>query len=243
MAIDFIRRNFPSTRIKKRIGENADRLYLAIEGFYVKNNKRVLSENEALKIIGKAKNPIIKLHTYSWPYLSKTYPHWFNWMNTNGKIIYIARDVKSVMTSMHLYEQSFNVEARCTISEFIKQPYCGARNRIDYWNKQYMEWEKRPDTLVVNFTNIIKHPLDTISAIKEFTSIEPHIIQPPLPPKETNIWMSRLKKYLSTSPNSSAIIGYYKGQKTKKWQELFDKKDLEFIDKYAGEAMKKLRYL
>ncbi len=241
LTIDLIRRHFPETRIKKKWGRNT-LSFLSIGSFNVRDeSKRLNAETYALKLIAPCKYPIIKLHTYAWYGIEKNFPHWAQWMKEKGKIIFVVRDIRPVMPSMHLYEQSFNPNARCSIKEFIRQPYLGRGNRIIYWNEQIVNWNNNHNCLYLNYNDIINHPENTIEKISSYIGIAPNIQHPFLPQKVTSLWKARFQRIFSTNPQSTAIVGYYKGQKIQKWQNLFDQQDLDFIDTYSKEGMEIVR--
>ena len=242
LTIDLIRRQFPETRIKKKWRSNSSS-FLSIGSFNVRNaTLRLKEEEKALKLISSCRYPIIKLHTYAWYGIEKNFPHWIKWMKEKGKIIFVARDIRSVMPSMHLYEQSFNPNSRRSVKKFIRQPYLGKENRIAYWNQQMINWYKPSACLVLNFEKIIHSPELAINKISNYIGLTPTIQTPLLPKKVNSIWHARFQRLFSTNPSSTAIVGYYKGQKTKKWMELFDKEDLEFIYRNGEEGLKLLDY-
>lgn len=238
LTIDLIRRQFPETIIKKHWGSNTSS-FLSLGSFNALDDSNRLKEEDALKLIAPCKYPIIKMHTYGWPSIAKNYPHWMQWIREKGKLIYVARDIHSVMPSMHLYEQSFNPQARCAIKDFIRQPYLGKATRIHYWNDQILTWFNKPEFLSLRFEDILQMPAQTCEKIAQHTGLKEELKTPLLPPKVTSIWHARLQRIFSTNPNSTAIVCNYKGQKTRPWQDVFDSEDLDFIHTHSHKAITK----
>nr|WP_319397838.1 sulfotransferase domain-containing protein [uncultured Carboxylicivirga sp.] len=241
LTIDLIRRHFPESRIYKRWGSN-DNVFLSI-GSYNSNNQYNRSiEAEALKLISPCTHPVIKLHTYAWQGIEKNYPHWIEWMTEKGKTIFVYRNIYSVLTSMHLYEQSFNENARCPLKEFIRQSYLGYENRIMYWNNEMIKWKGKKNTLLVSYEEIITKTEQTINKLGDFIDLKPKINYPLLPSKVNSIWHARLQRIFSTNPTSTAIVPYDNKTKNSEWLRQFDKNDLAFIRQYAEEAMSLFGY-
>ncbi len=63
LTIDSLRRQFEECKSYKYPFETQSHLYLPIEGFLEKIDRKRLTERKALKIIQRPQRPIIKMHT------------------------------------------------------------------------------------------------------------------------------------------------------------------------------------
>ncbi len=165
------------------------------------------------------------------------------WLEAEADIFYVYRDVRSVMPSNHIYMQSFYPPARTDISAFIRQPFATGPNRIRYWADEVNEWAAKPGVTVLQFEQVVKKTEKALKKIAGATGMAPAFREPLLPRKVENRWQSRLIRFTSIRPETTAIVSYYNGQRPGKWQEVFSPEDLAFIEEEAGDTMRKLGYL
>lgn len=94
----------------------------------------------------------------------------------------------------------------------------------------------------MRFEDIIGNPSETLDKLGHFLQIQPRYIQPILPKPHKGLWQGRIAKLTQTQPESSAILGYYGGQKAEKWNQSFTIKDRYFFHQEAGDLLLKLGY-
>lgn len=240
LTIDLLRKQFAECKTWKKRGEPLDRLYFALESFAPLNNP--LSESIALNILSKAKRPIIKTHCDpQFSYLSKQKKSWIDWLQQEADIYYIFRDGRSVLCSLHLFMQSYNPKTRCSLSEFIRQEENGC-SRVEIWANHIQAWLNSTNVTVIRFEDLIKNTQLILDLIDRNSNLSP-LCQKPLLPKQLNsIWHSRWSRIAKTQSESTAILGYYRNQKVKKWQQAFSKEDREFFAREAGDLLIELGY-
>lgn len=240
LTIDLIRKQFPETRGWKYPWESLGCLYLSIEGFL--DRRRPLSEERALALLRRSERPIVKSHVYSYSTLQQRFPAWIEWLQSEADILYVYRDVRSVMPSLHIFMQSFVPATRTDFSTFLRQPFATGANRLRYWADEVNEWTSKPDVTTLRFEDVLKDTTGAINTIAVATDMTPVYREPLLPKKVEGLWQSRLIRFTSIRPETTAIVGYYGGQRPKKWREAFTTEDLAFLEAEAGEIMQELGY-
>lgn len=238
LTIDLLRKQFTECHSWKKRGEPLDRLYFALEAFSPKNP---LDETTALNILQRPERPIIKTHANpELSYLNKNKPNWATWLQ-NADTLYILRDGRAVMPSLHLFMQSYNPSTRCSLSEFIRQKQGGV-SRVGAWTKHVQSWLDKPNVTPIHFEDIVKKTGPTLDVIGQAIDLTPLHRTPLLPSRIKNLWHGRWIRLTQTQPESSAIIGFYKGQQVQKWQTAFTQSDREFFHQEAGELLIQLGY-
>ena len=229
LTIDLLRKQFLECSSYKFPFESQQHLYLAIEGFLDQNKRTRVNEKRAYNIVRRSVRPIIKLHTYSWDILHEKFPVWMKWIDDRGQIIYVYRDVKSVLTSFYSYAKTFGPEAKAPISEFIRQSFCGRKNRPAYWQEMQDLWNKKKEILRLDFDIIINETESELTKIGRYLNLNPTMKQPLLPKKVLSLTNYRLHRLFSFRPESTAILGVY-NKDSLRWQSVFNENDLHFIE-------------
>lgn len=241
LTIDFLRRQFPACKSWKYPGETSDHLYLALEGLTTSQDG--ISFQHGMKILKRASCPLIKTHAYpSLGHLTDHYNTLQNWIHQNARKIYVVRDGRSVLCSMHLYMQSFVPETRCSLSEFLRQRV-DQTSRVKAWANHVQIWMNQSDIHLLKFEEIIQRPKQTLTTLSKVLGSTPTYCEPLLPKAHQNIWQGRWARLTQWCPESSAIIGYYRSQKTQKWQDGFTSNDRAFFHQEAGDVLIKLGYI
>ena len=138
--------------------------------------------------------------------------------------------------------QSFAPETRCSLSHFLRQQVNG-QSRVKSWAEHVRAWMQQPGVHVLGFEELIRTPQDTIACLGAVLDMSPSYAQPLLPRSPKNIWQGRWTRLTRWKPESSAIIGYYGGQKTKKWKQSFSESDRAFFHQEAGDLLMELGYV
>ena len=242
LTIDLIRKQFSQCKSYKFPLEPQHYLYLSIEGFLENRSRKRLSESQGFRIISRPQRPVIKFHTYSYSALKDRYPQWMDWMETKGKFIFVMRDVREVLSSYYVYAQSFERNANVPMGEFIRQSYCGRKNRVAYWDEMIRHWSSKPNVLMLDYGKIVRDTRGAVQTIGEFIGEAPLYKEPLLPKKLDSIWQFRWDRLMSICPESTAILGSKSGAKVS-WKKELVSTDLDFIKENAGEAMQKYNFL
>jgi len=164
LTIDVLRRQFLECSTWKYPGEPLDRLYLPLEGLTTPHQK--LSLQTALKTLGRFSyeeaRPLIKTHAYpALSHLASDYGELHHWIHQNAHKIYVVRDGRAVLCSLHLFMQSFEPQVRCSFSDFLRQEVNGI-SRVKAWANHVQTWINQPDVYVLKFEQLIQEPLQTL---------------------------------------------------------------------------------
>ncbi|MBE9100634.1 sulfotransferase domain-containing protein [Vacuolonema iberomarrocanum] len=241
LTMDTLRRQFTACAAWKWPGERLDRLYLPLEGLTV--SEKEMSWCIAQRILGRSPRPLLKTHAYpALAHLKADFPKLHQWIQDTAQTIYVVRDGRSVLCSRHLFMQSYNPETRCSISEFLRQEVNG-KSRVRAWATHVQTWMAQPDVTVLQFEQVIQQPRQTLADLGEKLSLSPRFVEPLLPRSPHNIWQGRWARLTQWHPESTAIIGYYGGQKTRKWRDILSEGDRYFFHQEAGELLLKLGYI
>ncbi|MEM9446955.1 MAG: sulfotransferase domain-containing protein [Cyanobacteria bacterium P01_E01_bin.6] len=241
LTIDTLRKQFLACASWKYPGEPLDRLYVPLEGLIAK--RKGIPLQTAITILGRSPRPLIKTHAYpALAHLTSEHGGLQEWIHQKAHKIYVVRDGRSVLCSLHVFMQSFSPETRCSLSEFLQQQVNG-KSRVRAWAEHVKAWADLPDIYVLKFEDLIKKPRQTIASLAESLELMPRYVEPLLPQSPQNIWQGRWARLTQWQPESSAIIGYYNGQKTQQWQEAFKESDRVFFHQEAGDLLLKLGYL
>jgi hypothetical protein len=241
LTIDFIRKNFKAFAGFKLPFEANHYLYLSIEAFFEKNHSKRLNDRLARKIISRPKRPLIKAHTYSFAQLKKQFPEWMEWIDTNGKTIYVYRNVLDVIRSFYYYSQSFQEGVRVPFSSFIRQSYCGRQSRIHYWNEVMLEWLTNKEALTIKFEDIIEKPSSVLFKLSTYLDEDPLHEKVSIPKKEKSLFNQRLRRLLPLAPESTAILGKNSYSSWIKSAE-YSSDDLDFIYSIVHDTFMKVGY-
>ncbi|MBD2156188.1 sulfotransferase domain-containing protein [Leptolyngbya sp. FACHB-16] len=240
LTIDLLRKQFHECASWKYPGESLGHLYLPLEGLTVSTQK--MERAMALGVLQRSQRPILKTHDHpTLTALSQQDPEWFDWIKTEATRLYIFRDGRDVLCSFHLYMQSFHAPSRCSLSEFLRQPDL-KRTWIRRWVEHVERWLAEPDVTPLQFEKVLRQPFETLTLLGQVLDLTPKFHEPLLPRPYQNIWQSRWNRLTAQRPESTAILGFYKGQKKQRWQQHFTRADREFFHQEAGALLIRLGY-
>ncbi len=236
LTIDLFRKQFQECQSQKNFGEPLNRLYCGLD------SQNLLSEQDAIKNLSKCERPLVKTHNSPQFIESASSENlWVRWLQENADIYYIIRDGRSVMCSLHLFMQSYDPLARCSLSEFIRQEVHGV-SRVKHWSDHIQNFLVKPNVKVLRFENIINNTQSILTEIGEELQLKPLWQEPYLPEKANSLWYGRWQRLVKKNSESTAIIGYYRGQKVQKWQQVFTPEDRQFFQIEAGKTLLELDY-
>jgi hypothetical protein len=238
LTIDLLRRQFASCSARKYPGQSLGSLYCTIENWLFKDS----TAKDIAKGLDRFERPLIKTHLDPDLTPFKRYPQLHDKLTTNTHKFYVVRDGRQVLCSLHLYMQSFDPIARCSLSSFLRQNV-GDVSRVQFWANHVKSWITKPGVKVIKFEQLISNTERVLDYIGSNLGELPSYQTPLLPPIIKSVWHSRWLRLTSMNPGSTAIIGHYKGQKTQKWQTAFTPQDYEFFHQEAGDLLLELGYI
>lgn len=241
LTIDLLRRQFSECETYKLPTQPLDRLYLALEALSAPLQKSI-SEAKAIDILRKTERPIIKTHLDpSLTHLDNRFSDWQRWISKEATILYIIRDGRATLSSYHLFMQSFDPSTRCSLSEFLRQT-TGGKSRVRQWADHVEEWLSYPGAQPIQFEDIVQHTSSALDQLSLILNLEAKCCKPLLPKSIHSLWHGRWIRLTQVKPESTAIIGYYKGQHSVAWKTAFSEQDHAFFELEAGDLLKRLGY-
>ena len=170
LTLDLIRRNFPACMPRMLPLENPHDSYLNLDRFEA-GHPVACGEREALRILSKARRPLLKTHSEpGYDAVDPARRPFLEGLLAKAKTIYVWRDGKKVMCSMWTWRRVFDPAARVPFSEFIRQTDDRGRSRVRVWGEHVSAWRAQPGVLVVDFERIVR---DTHTLIEEIASFNP----------------------------------------------------------------------
>lgn len=256
LTIDLLRRHFGSCRILKRLGETTSHVYLPLDALY--SGSASVTDEEALRIVERAPRPIVKAHSVCDDLPAGTVTcrgrlgaYWIDWIEQNPTVIYVYRDGRDVLASMHLYMQSFDASTRVPFSQFIRQrdrfghEHLGQGSepsRPGAWSRHVRRGLSQPHVLALSYESIVAETEHAILRLGQALGEEPEFAQPLLPRKLRSIWQMRWHRCFSRSPESTAILGTHRRAEGRGWHPQMSEADRRFFHAEAGEMLAQLGY-
>jgi hypothetical protein len=247
LVLDTLRRQFRDCRSWKWPGERLDRLYFNIDSL-LDSSTPSLSEPQAIRILGRARRPLIKTHALpglaNWfraQQLRPPPPEWLEWLSRHAETCYVLRDGRAVLCSYHQYVRGFDPSAPASLSDFMRQTRDGI-SRVRAWADHVRAWRAQPQVLVLRFEDLLGQPEATLAMIAERFGMTPRWVTPLTPKRSRNLLEGRVARILSIRPESSAILGGGGGEKPPPWPEAFRPEDRAFFHRETGNLLIELGY-
>lgn len=247
LLIDLLRRQFRESASWKYWGERNDRLYLTLDTAITGKPSRDLSK--AVSVLKRVPRPVIKTH-----YLPGFDRGFFADQSTvvdgpwreiidRSQIIYVYRDGRDVLRSLHAFMASFDKAVRVSFPEFLRQEHAG-QNRVIRWAKHVTEWRHQPDVFFVSYEAIIADTSCVLRDLAAFLQMEPLYDKPLLPPRMRGVWHSRWNRAFRMKPESTAIVarGRFHWGTEGRWQQTYTPEELEYFCTQAGATLQGLGY-
>lgn len=249
LLIDTIRRHFAACRGWKWPMERSARLYLSLESIDNPSVPLPTPTPKAVTVLGRTERPLVKTHvgerfflnesSQALPALSSPWKHW---LSDRSRLIYIHRDGRDVMTSLHLFRQLSSPTARVSFSEFLRQTDRHGRTAPAAWARHVRCWLGDPDVLVLRFRDIMEDTSTVLARVGDYLGLAAEGSSPLLPPKRASIWTARLDRMLRISPPTTAVLGRYRGGEPVKWRQAMTQEDRQFFDEQTDGLLYDLGY-
>lgn len=242
LTIDFLRKQFRECQSWLWWGETIHHSYLTLDHLSPQSSPHI-QPTKALEILSRCSRPIIKTHCLpDFSYIGEKNQDFAKTLISNADIYYVVRDGRDVLSSVHLWQQCSNPNARCSLSEFLRQEE-DELNRPQIWANHVLKWSNYPNIKMIKFEEIVKEPMVILEKFSQQLGLNPLHNQPLLPKRRKS--SSRWEDYwlrITRQWESSTIDGRYQGKKPQKWHQSWSKEDIFFFEKQAGDALRKLNY-
>jgi len=237
LTIDLLRKQFGACQGWLWFGETLHHLYLDLDHL-AEDCSPCKTIGKARDILSRAERPIVKTH--SLPTLDRfrgTHKAFAEQIMEDATIFYVVRDGRDVLCSAHVWMKSHHPEARCPLSDFLRQTKSGA-SRVKQWADHVRAWSSRSDVHVLHFEEIVSQPRSVIEQIGSILGLTPTYERPYLPEKIKQ--GGRLAAYwrrLTRQFESTAIPGRYNGEEPQDWRDAFTQDDRRFFHQEAGDVL------
>ncbi|MBI1369309.1 MAG: hypothetical protein GC162_11735 [Planctomycetes bacterium] len=239
LTIDLLRRQFDACDSWSWPWERPTALYLNLDLLFEGGHAPTPAKDRwAMNVLARVPRPIIKTHL---TFEEMPAGPWLDWLRERSTLLYVTRDGRDVMCSLHLYMQSFDARARVDMSTFLRTEFRGM-SPAKYWAHHVALWRAIPGVHVQQFESITKKTPEALTALGEALGLTPRNVQPLLPAKGGGTWQMRLERMFSTRPGSSAILGRYQGKSPLKWREAMSEADRALFCEQAGRTLIELGY-
>lgn len=248
LAIDFIRRNFASTRTWRLPGQANDHLYLNLERLTA--HQRRFPERLARRILNRPRRAIIKTH-----YLADFSETWIEaetgqladqWQRVvaEANVIYVSRHPAEVFTSYKLFLSALNPEiAKMSFKEFISGPHWSKRvSRLVWWQEHVHGWLDQPDVFHLRYQDIVRSPQHVLDKLHAGLDEEPLGVKQLLPPRLPSRKAARWQRLSRLSPDTTSILGPTGHSEVEKLLSRPEQSDLAWIRSTVGDTMERLGY-
>jgi len=248
ITIDLFRRQFAECQSWKYWGENTNRLYLSVEALYLGGGRTPISEATAVAVLRRVPRPLVKTHLLfaDIPVGEATKPgclgrYWMTILNQRTRLAYVYRDGRSVMCSHQVFKMRVDPQARGSIGQFIRQNEGGV-SRAKAWANHVRTSLAYPHVVPIRCEDLIADTAAMIDRLARDFDLTPLHRAPLMPAKLRNTWHGRLVHLFGVRPESTALLGRYKGQSPAKWQTAFTREDRQFFWDEAGDMLAELGY-
>jgi hypothetical protein len=159
LTIDLLRRQLLACQSWKWPGERLNRLYLNLETLTNGGHGREITTSVADRILTRAACPVIKTHQLP-PLLSQNIRRTprIEQVIANSSTVYLIRDGRAALCSLHLYMSRFDPKAREPLASFIRQEDEYGRSRVRQWRDHVEQWLNQPQILTVFFESLLERP-------------------------------------------------------------------------------------
>ena len=246
LCIDTLRLNAPACASWKWPFERADRLYLDIDA--TAGNPHAIATPLLLKVLRRTERPLIKTHAYA--DLKRTMnrdqplgaaPDLLDWLRCHATFIYVYRDGRDALCSLHQYMQAHFPETRVPLSQFLRQRE-GRDSRVKAWARHVEEWIDDSNVYCVTMNEMLHHGRAVFPGLAEKLGVAWDVgRQPMLPAKCGFEYTSRIRRRLTCRPPSTAIAPHPRF-KAQKWQTAFTEADRAFFLQESGDLLVRLGF-
>lgn len=246
LCLDTLRMNLPACAAWKRPFERADRLYVDIDA--TAENPTALPASLLLRVLGRARRPLIKTHAYpdlrriiNRPQPLAADPDLLDWLRCHATFLYVYRDGREALCSLHQYMQAYFPQTRVPLAQFVRQQEGGV-SRVKAWARHVEEWIDDSRVYCVAMCELLHHGRVIFPGLAEKLGVSwEKGRQPALPPRCGFEYASRLRRRMARRPASTAIAADPRF-KAEKWQTAFTHADRQFFLEESGDLLVRLGF-
>lgn len=165
--------------------------------------------------------------------------------------IYVHRDGRDVMVSLYYYMQSFSETVRNqSFARFLRSEAAvdgegSAYSRPGYWARHVDAWLQKHSLLAVSYSKLETDFESTVQRLAAFLQVNLNDGLRPLAtpgPQNSEPILESVLGRLGVRRRRGAYPAQARLSKSGDWRKLFDKRDRDFFEREAGQAMRRLGY-
>jgi hypothetical protein len=238
LAIDLLRRQFPSCNGWKLPGEGLDSLYVNLDKLGL--HREPLTRRRLATILARSERPIFKTHTTpDFGELRDVQGGWVDDMLQHSKLIYMVRDGRPVMVSAMRHEERLGTDTGERVLDYMRLERDG-KSRVREWADHVEQWMSMEGVLVVRYEDIVGRGRETVARIGDFLGLSPRWLDPLVPPLVRGRWQKRAMRFTHVRPPTTALTP---PTAPRPWRELLGPEELSFFESEAGGLLRKLGYV
>lgn len=237
LTIDVLRNQFKECRTWIWPGERSDHLYVPLEGLHASHDAH--DEAAVLRRARRSNRMTIKTHAMpDFAELRSSFPHWADWIEREGRRVYVYRDGREVMVSLYLGRNGMVPDAEdVTFSQFLRMSYLGSVPPRA-WAEHVEAWFASPGVIRLNYRDLICDTRGQLDRLSDSLKLTPDYRDPLLPPPIRNRWHSRWIRLTRMRPASTALVpGRVRAVTSPKWWTVFSADDRRWFHEHAGHAL------
>jgi hypothetical protein len=245
LTIDLLRRQFPGTSPRLLPLETPHHLYLDMDGLRP-NHHNPITPRHVLKQLRRAERCVIKTHCL--PDDSGSLPEFgpnaalAERLLSKSTKFYVVRDGRKVISSQHIYEQTYRVDALLSLDEFLRSEFNGLTRPL-YWALHADRWTCRDDVTTFRFEDITTNTRDMIVLMGSILGLTPRFREPLLPSKLADTRLGRLWPRLIGSGESTTVTGRpAKNAQPLNWETSLSELGKKYYEELAGPTHLRLGY-
>jgi len=247
LCIDTLRLNFRQCSSWKLCGEPADRLYLDLDRLLRAHGPD--PTDLILKVLRRAERPPIKTHKLpdcpprrgTARFAPGIEAEMAAWLRESAIYIYLYRDGREVLCSLHQFMKGYAAEARVPLSQFIRQRPGGV-GRVRAWAEHIRRWVDDPTVYCVAMEELQHCPERTMPGLAEKLGLRWDGGSVRRPANCGSTFIDRLRRRLAFRPPSTAIAPDPRFDRPTSWRHAFTDADRAFFHKEADDLLIKLGY-
>jgi hypothetical protein len=247
LCIDTLRLNFRQCASWKLCGEPADRLYLDLDRLCDPGAPD--PTNLILKVLRRAERPLIKTHKLPNCPARGVTPRFgagveaelAAWLRESATYIYLYRDGREVLCSLHRFMRGYAADAEVPLSQFIRQRP-GGIGRVREWAEHVRRWVDDPTVYCVAMEELLYCPERALPGLAEKLGLDWKGGSGRQPAKCGSGFIDRLRRRLAFRPQSTAIAPDPRFHRAACWRHAFTHSDRAFFHAEADDLLIALGY-
>jgi hypothetical protein len=203
LAMDWIRRQFPSFRSWKFPGEPLDSLYLPVDVLLPGWEPSHWSPERVRRVLRRPRRPVLKTHFLepSLDNLRASQPDLADWLEERGTFLHVTRELRQLLPSLWAFLPDWQgTDPAAPLDETF----------VRTWTPRIRDheaaWANRPGVRSLSHHAIVAHPEESLARLEVWLGERARWRRPLLPPPLPSRFHSRLARLGAVTSPSTAIL-------------------------------------